>query len=766
MGVWNGRSDWLLCANFPGHEGELTRVSGTGVVLDCRRFCRKQVPVARAETIAPESVRYINLGHGKAALVDAADFEWLNVRKWRASNGSDYARATINGKNVSMHRLIVNAPAGLLVDHANGNKWDNRRSNLRICDHAENVRNRRKICGASRFKGVSRDNKKAKWVAQIHWRGRTIYLGAFDDEVEAAQAYDRKAIELFGEFACLNFPQRIRIVNLSGTITAHSHATARLQVVHVDHRQADACRCHPGKTGGGEGFRRQASGFRYLQPKIYGLRPRVVRLAAAGILLLAGVGIGVVVGQKACTKGGGAGYDSRRGSDTVVGTGLMSKIVERPAVAGLVTVRVRSGRAGGCVAGEGAMLAAATTRVTVTDRRFVNAGRLAVSDYSFFFAGGGTGGHIYPALAIAEEIVAQEPEAEIHFLCSMRAIDQRILGKTGFKHTPLPATGLYLRPDLLVRFGRTFYQSYKQANVILGDRVHPQYGTLRKVVVVGSGGFVAAPVCLAGRRMGVPVALVNVDIVPGRANRLCARWADQIFTQFEDSRQAFRSAKAQVSVVGCPLRRAFQNADRAAAIKQLELDPRKKTLLITGASSGSANINEAVTRLLPKLEAYAATWQIVHLTGLDNHMSVMRAYQNVGIAHRVVNYYDQMPDLYAAADLLIGRSGAVSVAEYAMAGVPSICMPYPYHKDRHQYLNAGKLVEVGAAVIVDDVADAEDRTEWLWEELEPLLKNDQARREMAEACRKVARPNAAAEIAQRLLAMACGRVKTPVPAQA
>ena len=124
------------------------------------------------------------------------------------------------------------------------------------------------------------------------------------------------------------------------------------------------------------------------------------------------------------------------------------------------------------------------------------------------------------------------------------------------------------------------------------------------------------------------------------------------------------------------------------------------------------------------------------------------------IRHKVVSYYDRMPDLLAAADLLVGRSGAVSVAEYAVAGVPSICMPYPHHKDRHQYLNAGKLVEVGAAVIVDDVSDADDRAAWLWEELESLLRDDVTRSEMAAACKLVAKPNAASDIAERLIALA------------
>ena len=112
-----------------------------------------------------------------------------------------------------------------------------------------------------------------------------------------------------------------------------------------------------------------------------------------------------------------------------------------------------------------------------------------------------------------------------------------------------------------------------------------------------------------------------------------------------------------------------------------------------------------------------------------------------------------MPNLLAAADLVIGRSGAVSVAEYAAGGAPSICMPYPHHKDRHQYLNAGKLVEVGAAIIVDDLPNEEERAQWLWEELEVLMKDEERRKEMSEACRTVARPQAEVKIAERLLGM-------------
>ncbi len=368
-----------------------------------------------------------------------------------------------------------------------------------------------------------------------------------------------------------------------------------------------------------------------------------------------------------------------------------------------------------------------------------------MSNVSFFLAGGGTGGHIYPLLAVAERILERQPDAGIHFFHSTRSVDDRILNQTAFGRTALPACGLSMQPVKLLRFSLTFQQSYRIARRIIAESLNP--------VVVGAGGFVAAPVCRAGRKLGVPVALLNVDLLPGRANRLCARWADEIFVQFEESGNYFARNRSVISAVGCPLRRGFGSPNGASAVTDLGLDTARSVLLITGASSGSARINEAIGRLLPKLEEFAGTWQVVHLTGLDNFESVLSRYNGAHIPHKVLNYYDHMPDLLAAADLVVGRSGAVSVAEYAVAGVPSICLPYPHHKDRHQYLNAAKLAEVGAGVIVDDVSDPEARAGRLWEKLRELMSDDDKRRTMAEACRQVARPGAAIEIAVRLLGM-------------
>ncbi len=366
-----------------------------------------------------------------------------------------------------------------------------------------------------------------------------------------------------------------------------------------------------------------------------------------------------------------------------------------------------------------------------------------VQERCFYFAGGGTGGHIYPALAVAERLRELAPEVGIHFFCSERPIDRDILSKTGFDFTPLPAQGLSLSPAKLWRFIQSFRASTRQTRGILSNCTQP--------VIVGVGGFVAAPVAWVARRDGHRLALINVDIVAGKANRVIARWAQDIFLQFEDSVAEMEQHGAQCHVVGCPLRTSFNQADKQRAIEGIGLNPDKHTLLITGASSGAQNINQTLIALLEQLNRFADTWQVVHLTGSRNFEEVKAATEKATIDYHVRGYYDDMPDLLAAADLLIGRSGAVSVAEYAAAGVPSICMPYPYHKDRHQYRNAGKLVEVGAAVIVDDVPNNQDRCEWLWEELEPLLSHSNLRRDMAQACNQVARRDAADRIARQLL---------------
>lgn len=377
----------------------------------------------------------------------------------------------------------------------------------------------------------------------------------------------------------------------------------------------------------------------------------------------------------------------------------------------------------------------------------------------YFFAGGGTGGHIYPAIAIARKIKRLEPEAAIVFFCSARAIDSQILADSGFEYVALAGRGFSARPDKAAAFGLSLLKSYriaagKMRSVMRGSG-DAGCRERRRAVVIGVGGFASAPAVLAGKSAGAAVAMVNVDIVPGRANRLLAAFAQKIFVQFEDTAECFGKAKDRVVVAGCPLRESFESADGANAIAELGLDAGAKTLVVTGASSGSMNINRAIAKVLGELDAFAHAWQVVHLTGSAADLQNQEARcASAKIAYHMVDYYDDMASLLAAADLVVGRAGAVSVAEYAASQTPAICLPYPYHKDRHQYLNAAKLVEAGAAVIVDDIPDDPDATAGaLAEQLKTLMADDNKRNQMAAAARLAANTTAAGEIAARIIAL-------------
>jgi len=360
-----------------------------------------------------------------------------------------------------------------------------------------------------------------------------------------------------------------------------------------------------------------------------------------------------------------------------------------------------------------------------------------------FFAGGGTGGHLYPAMAVAEQIQKLAPESQITFFCSSRTVDARVLSPTGYEFLPLPAEGLGLWPKKFVRFYGGFIKSYYFVKQILA-------AVRENAVVVGTGGFVCAPVVFAARSLKIPVFLINVDIIPGKANRLLGRLSQKVFVQFEDTLQYFNPQKAVAA--GCPLRSGFLNPDKDKAVAELGLDPNKKTVLITGASSGSRDINNAILSTLPQMGRFAGDWQIVHLTGQANFQEVVSQAKDSLVKYVPVEYYDDMPDLYAAADLIVGRSGAVSVAEYAAAGRASICIPYPYHKDNHQFLNAGQLTRYGAAVIAaQDLKNPARFTEGLQKTLIKLMADETRRNQMARSAAQCAKTDAAGTIAKTIL---------------
>jgi hypothetical protein len=197
----------MVCANNHEARGRLLLLDEQ---VTCKNFQNPEKKRPKVRQPKNKNIRFIPLTQGKVAIVDAEDYEWLSKYKWHASNagGKFYATRCRKNRSISMHRIIMGEPKGMFVDHIDGNSQNNRRSNLRTCTPAQNLQNQRPKEGTSRYKGVYFHKKDNKWMAKIGFNGKSIYIGNFEDEIEAAKAYDTKATELFGEFAYLNFPNQ------------------------------------------------------------------------------------------------------------------------------------------------------------------------------------------------------------------------------------------------------------------------------------------------------------------------------------------------------------------------------------------------------------------------------------------------------------------------------------------------------------------------------------------------------------------------------
>jgi UDP-N-acetylglucosamine--N-acetylmuramyl-(pentapeptide) pyrophosphoryl-undecaprenol N-acetylglucosamine transferase len=362
---------------------------------------------------------------------------------------------------------------------------------------------------------------------------------------------------------------------------------------------------------------------------------------------------------------------------------------------------------------------------------------------SIVFAGGGTGGHISPGIAIAEEVAELAPEFERVFACSTRAVDARMLAHVGAAFVPITAEGLSLRPTRLIRFARAFLMGRAQSRRLLVER--------RARVVVALGGYVTAPVATAANALGVPVLLVNLDATPGKANRLVARRAARILTALPTPSMPSFAER----VVGMPIRRAaIGDGTQAEARERLGLAPGFRTLLVTGASQGAASLNDLLALLLKEERPAFSGWQVLHLVGNADRAPVEAAYRAAGVRASVVPFVHEMGLAWRAADLSLSRAGANSVAEAVHNAVPTVFAPYPYHADLHQRWNAEPYAKEGLAVLADDLIDAQRNRATLGRELVGLMTDDVRREAMRARLDARPREGAAREIARVAIDMA------------
>ena len=368
---------------------------------------------------------------------------------------------------------------------------------------------------------------------------------------------------------------------------------------------------------------------------------------------------------------------------------------------------------------------------------------LAVAPKCVLLAGGGSGGHISPGLAIAERMKAIDPTCRPVFECSQRPIDAQMLGEAGAEYVAIPAEPMSLRPRKLLRCARSFMRG--RAEVLrMVDRLRPSW-------VVSLGGFVTAPVVHAARARGVPVLLVNLDATPGRANRWVARRAREVVSAIPTpSLPGFAR-----DIIGMPLRRlALAPAEQASCREQLGLLPGVRTLLVTGASQGANSLNDFLLLQAQRAPGAFKDWQILHLCGPGASGGAARfeaGYRAAGVHAVVLPFLHRMGLAWGAADLALSRAGANSVGEAAANHVPTIFVPYPYHADLHQMHNAKPLVDQGAAILAMDAIEPEANLRALGEPMLRLMGDDAARRAMRARLEARTEPDAAERIARFLL---------------
>ncbi|QDU36461.1 UDP-N-acetylglucosamine--N-acetylmuramyl-(pentapeptide) pyrophosphoryl-undecaprenol N-acetylglucosamine transferase MurG [Maioricimonas rarisocia] len=356
-----------------------------------------------------------------------------------------------------------------------------------------------------------------------------------------------------------------------------------------------------------------------------------------------------------------------------------------------------------------------------------------MSGLSLVFASGGSGGHIFPAVAVAEAVRARNPRVMPVFAGSDRPIERAIAARHGYERFVLPAASLNTLWRTPRVFVRTQWDAYRQARAFLQQR--------QPAAVIGCGSFSGAPLVYAASRLGIPVILLEQNVIPGRATSWLSRRADAVCVSFVESCRKL-PRKARTPVTGNPIRREIARLTERAVHRTGE----RPTLLILGGSQGARAVNNVVCSVGAKLRWLLEDWQVIHQTGWNDAPRICAAWRSLRIDAEVAPFFDDTASLYARADLVISRAGATTLAEVACAGLPSILVPYPHAARNHQVANALVFRNAGAATIVEQNQNRREFATDLMESLGGLLQDRDARFEMGESARSLARPNAAEEV--------------------
>jgi len=344
---------------------------------------------------------------------------------------------------------------------------------------------------------------------------------------------------------------------------------------------------------------------------------------------------------------------------------------------------------------------------------------------------GGTGGHLFPGLAVAESLRARGHE--VLLFVSEKEVDALALSGRSFPFEKLPTIGLpSLYSPAIFGFLRRFNESLSRCRAI--------YRTFKPQAVLGMGGFTSTAPILAGRMRGISTFIHESNAIPGKANRLTARMVRAVLLGFKECAPFF--PRSRIEVTGTPIRTELRRLDREEARAKLGLAPNILTLLVMGGSQGASGLNQAVIRALAALQGLEL--QVIHLSGARDERLVADNYQRDNIRAFVAPFHHRMEEVYSASDFAVARSGAASLAELSFYALPSILIPFPYAADDHQTRNAEIFLRAGAAILLKENELAGDL---LIRTIRDLGGNREALAAMGEKCAALAPRDAAALVA-------------------
>ncbi|KUO60712.1 MAG: UDP-N-acetylglucosamine--N-acetylmuramyl-(pentapeptide) pyrophosphoryl-undecaprenol N-acetylglucosamine transferase [Gracilibacter sp. BRH_c7a] len=348
--------------------------------------------------------------------------------------------------------------------------------------------------------------------------------------------------------------------------------------------------------------------------------------------------------------------------------------------------------------------------------------------------GGGTGGHIYPAMAVAKRLEERINDIHVLYVGTRDGMESRLVPENEIEFQGISGKGLSKKIGVeTVRTVGLNLRALWETKKILKD--------FRPDLVLGTGGYVSGPVVLAAAIFGIPTLLHEQNVFPGKTNRFLARMVKKVMLSFPESESFLPRDKTEV--VGLPVREDIGKIDRKTAAKEFNIDPQKKTLLVTGGSRGALSINKAMIHILLQLEKYPEI-QVIWGTGSATYQTIIDELEASGIRYQRSNwvvreYINNMPQALACSDLCICRAGAVTLAELSTAGVASILIPYPHASDNHQEYNARAFEEKGAAKVI---LDKELNGSILWDELMKVVFNPFVLEEMSAKTKNVLQPGA------------------------